>query len=699
MTTLRTPPLLLGAALLFWGWQSGMVLVGALLAVVLESSRVVGIRWELEEKDFRRLWDFTVFLFVGVTLYLVASNETPQAVASLLNDPSPSSQNRVLTQTAKATFLLFRWSPAIFFLFTAAQAYSSQERIPWRVFSPFARRRSAGRKATPASDPRGANTAYPYFAICLAAASIPLQPSQWFFAGFAGLLVWALWYQRSPRVSAAVWASLLALILTAGFFAQRGFYDLAGWANLQGVTWLAQFFTGTTDPKESRTAIGSIGRVKLSGKIVLRVQPKEGWAVPSLLREASYWSFNSPFWASAGQVREFQAALAETNQTVWELAPQKKPDGAVTIAQYLTGHGEDARRGLLALPHGIVRLENLPAFLTSTNRLGVVRVDEGPGLVIYDAYYRKGSTIDAPPSRDDLGVPLREDATLSQVAAELQLAGKSTEEILRAVSAFFFNKFQYSVWLSSGRRSQTNLTPLGNFLLHERAGHCEYFATAAALLLRKAGVPARYAVGYAVQERSGGKYIVRERHAHAWCLAWVDGAWRDFDVTPPGWFAEEARRASWSEWISDAASRLWFEFSKWRWGQTSWRPYIFWALGPLLVLLLIRLFFGKQWKRLRQRKTGGMAGRRWPGLDSEFYQLERELGRRGLFRQANETPFDWLERLRDHPLLAGWREPLVALLNLHYRYRFDPTGLDAQEREDLRSRVTACLQLMRGGTS
>src|SRR5207247_2054170 len=78
---------------------------------------------------------------------------------------------------------------------------------------------------------------------------------------------------------------------------------------------------------------------------------------------------------------------------------------------------------------------------------------------------------------------------------------------------------------------------LGEFLQTTRAGHCEYFASATVLLLRAAGVPARYAVGFSVQEwsRLERRWIVRARHAHSWALAYVDGAWREGDTTPPLW--------------------------------------------------------------------------------------------------------------------------------------------------------------------
>jgi protein-glutamine gamma-glutamyltransferase len=695
VTTLPTPPLLLGVALLFWGWQSGLVLLGILLAVILESSRVVGLRWDLTEKDFRRLYEFCVIFFVGTTLYLFASNDGASALAGLVANPSSATQNRVMAQSTQALLVLFRWTPVIFFLFVAAQAYSTCPFIPRSVVSLIWRRRLARQKAPPPPGPAWVNTAYPYFAVCLLAASVPVAPGPFFFVGFAPLLAWGLWQFRSPRYHPALWVGMLVLVAGAGFLAQRAFLGLSIWAEGSLVNFAVQFIAGHTDPKESRTALGQIGNVKLSGRIVLRLQPKEASPVPSLLREASYRFFKSPDWVGAGKKADFEHAGPGSDLTTWQLAPGRPTNGAVTIAQYLTGHGEDARRGLLALPQGIVKLENLRAFVLSTNRLGVVRVDEGPGLVVYDAYWQPRSTIDAPPEREDLEVPLNESAVLTQVVAQIQLQGKTTDQKLRALSAYFTEHFQYSTWLPSSRSSRSKLTPLAYFLLRAKKGHCEYFATAATLLLREAGVPARYAVGYAVQERAGGQYIVRERHAHAWCLVWRNGAWEDFDVTPPSWSAVEAARASRLEWLSDAWSRIWFEFSKWRWGVADWRNYVLWVVGPVLGLLLARLLLGKRWKRLRGGKAGAASSPAWPGADSEFFQLESAFAGHGLYRAAHETPLDWLARLRAHPLMAALGESFQDVLRLHYRYRFDPAGLGPTERAELRSTVQQCLRKLK----
>ena len=89
--------------------------------------------------------------------------------------------------------------------------------------------------------------------------------------------------------------------------------------------------------------------------------------------------------------------------------------------------------------------------------------------------------------------------------------------------------------------------PVESFLLGERAGHCELFASAAVLLLRVRGVPARYVTGFRGGEWNsvGGYVAVRDDRAHAWAEAFVpDVGWVRVDATPPGPAPPRAGRLS-----------------------------------------------------------------------------------------------------------------------------------------------------------
>jgi transglutaminase-like putative cysteine protease len=79
-----------------------------------------------------------------------------------------------------------------------------------------------------------------------------------------------------------------------------------------------------------------------------------------------------------------------------------------------------------------------------------------------------------------------------------------------------------------------SIDPVEDFLFNRKSGHCEYYASAMALLLRAANIPSRLVSGFKGGEQNAytGAFVVEERHAHAWVEAYVDKDWRTFDPTP-----------------------------------------------------------------------------------------------------------------------------------------------------------------------
>jgi transglutaminase-like putative cysteine protease len=430
--------------------------------------------------------------------------------------------------------------------------------------------------------------------------------------------------------------------------------------------------------------------MKTSGEIVIRLEAGTG-PVPELLREASYRAYKAQTWYAGASKGDFEGIREETNGSgSWILVGARTNTSSVKIASYLPGG-----KALLPLPSTSGRLDHLPAYLLQKNSAGTV-LAQGPGLVIFDASFGPGQMMDSPPTRDDTNVPPKEAFALETVAANLHLSAQSRERALSTISAFFRGNFTYSLWQGYQRLAKTNETPLSRFLLQTRSGHCEYFATATVLLLRQAGFSARYAIGYAVHERAGSRYLVRARDGHAWCLVWnkQKEVWEDFDTTPASWVEAETKRASPLEFLSDAWSRMIFEFSKFRWGQSRLRLFFLWVLVPVLALLLYQIL-----SRSRRRSRGSGKNRSgssvsWPGLDSEFYQLEQKLVERGFARRPGEPLSEWLLRPLADPALDAVKAPLQRLLQLHYRYRFDPEGINHSERQELRNEAQSCLTAM-----
>ena len=85
--------------------------------------------------------------------------------------------------------------------------------------------------------------------------------------------------------------------------------------------------------------------------------------------------------------------------------------------------------------------------------------------------------------------------------------------------------------------------PVEYFLTGSRRGYCMHFASAAALMLREMGIPARYVSGYTVETQPGRKADVLDYAAHAWVEVYVDGyGWHPVEVTPAGaftWYEQE----------------------------------------------------------------------------------------------------------------------------------------------------------------
>jgi hypothetical protein len=697
----------MGATLLFWGWQSDFLPEAVGMALILECPRFIKTRWEFSDDEFARVLTFCFVLLLAAMIFAFNSNSGPAEFGQLLQNPNAASERNAGNASTLTIDALIRWLPMIFFLFVVAQTFSPGNKIPLEVFSPYLRSRMkrARKKGQPLPPSRRFDISYPYFALCLFSASGHAAQDDYFYYGLCLLVLWALWGQRSRRFILPVFFAAFAVAAAAGYWGQHGFIQLVRMAGEYDPQFLSLFWHPRTNPEESMTSIGNIGLMKLSGKIVIRLEPQDG-PPPVYLREASYRKLEEMTYHDRRQL-SWDAGLTnndfpEVSETprdsgMWPLHPAPANKSFVTIACYLNGMNQNNKdpQDLLPLPPDCNRLENLHAYFVYQNNIGAVQA-EGPRLEIFDACYGSGAIMDARPETDtyttnqDLFVPPGEVPALQQVISGLNVSGKSDEEKVAAVGTFFANNFTYSLWQDTSKKFGTNNTPLARFLLVNHTGHCEYFATATVLLLRELGIPARYAVGYYVHEQSGSGYVVRMRDGHAWCLVWdkKNQVWQNFDTTPGTWIKAEEERASPFQFLSDFQSWVQFKIMKFfYYSHNNIRDYIFWALIPTLAFLLYRIFRSSH--RYQKDEEPARLGR--PGLDSEFYRLEQKLVQIGPARERGEPLSLWLGRATKDPYLSGLKQPLENVLSLHYRYRFDPSGLDSTERQALRREVDECL--------
>jgi len=285
-----------------------------------------------------------------------------------------------------------------------------------------------------------------------------------------------------------------------------------------------------------------------------------------------------------------------------------------------------------------------------------------------------------------------------------------------AMESYLRNNFSYTLNLTG----KPGDDPLAHFLFETRAGHCEYFASAMAIMLRTLGIPSREVNGFLPGEFNdlAGDYIVRASDAHSWVEAYFPGSgWVTFDPTPPGagsaaglfsrlalyvdWF-----QLNWNEWIinydfshqiqlarnvrqnsTDWASvvRRKFERMKRRGMNrlTAWQafhPFLSVVFPIALVLALVILRFdwiraSLRWLALSWQLRRSPAERNNPQLASRLYaELLRLLEKRGLARPVSQTPLEFATSSGLQPDLAA---PVREFTELYVEARFGARPCDS----------------------
>jgi len=491
------PPFLMASALLFWGWQTHMEPLALGMAVLLEFPRYIKTRWDISSSDFTRVSDFCALLIIGASAYLF-----------------------MIQQTLYVVVVVMKSLPIAFFPLLFAQNISTQQSIDIRTISILLRMKRMSRE-----DSLRVNLSYPYVILAVLSASFANERGMGFYWGILGLAFWPLFRIRPDRYSRMIWLGLFAASALTGYGIQQSLERLTAYLETKGAEWFYNV-SRETDPFHSSTAIGAIADLKPSHRILFRVFPDHPSHLPLLLREASYNRYRGNEWLAVNTT--FSPVFPEPDNSTWNLGPPPRTARWVEVATDLPKGS-----GVLKLPMGTFRVRELPVVSLSRNGLGAVKTESGPEWLAYRADFGNPTPIDDPPTKDDLTVPKKDSGTVEKVVQSLGLKNLPPEPAIAAVEAFFEAGFTYSLTLKDSGFS----TPLRAFLETGRSGHCEYFATATVLILRAGGIPARYATGFSVHEWNDFEECVRvrDRHAHAWVLAWVGGAWRSVDTTPSIW--------------------------------------------------------------------------------------------------------------------------------------------------------------------
>jgi len=284
----------------------------------------------------------------------------------------------------------------------------------------------------------------------------------------------------------------------------------------------------------------------------------------------------------------------------------------------------------------------------------------------------------------------------------------------RAIEAKLREGYRYD----TATPSAGDADPLEHFLFESKRGHCEFYSTALALMLRTLDVPTRNVTGFVggTWNKFGKFYVVRQGDAHSWVEVFVEGTgWVTFDPTPP---ADSEPRSSttgawaWMRDLLEATSQRWdrhvvgYDLEQ-QYGllqRVSERESgtSLWTTRRMLVgggVILVAVALGG-W--LARRKTSALApsprgagprSRSERAATALYEELETALVTQGISRQPGTPPLRHAQALlaSEHPL----GEEVFDLTNHYLAARFGGLELDDESARELMQRVKALQRLPR----
>ena len=488
-----------------------------------------------------------------------------------------------------------------------------------------------------------------------------------------------------------------------------------------GFTWLVvspikpNRIVGFSDKVE----LGGVGVIRTDPTLVMRVVPGQLSAEPPLrknlyLKGATFDKYDGHGWQRSARITHAQDVdmslvpldryPRETDE-VWkiELEPIQPPVvflPAEAIALELT---EETRRP--ARYRAFVHFGSYGEIeYTSPDQSGLA----------YRAYVPKGGRFAEPRrailTEAYLTVP---DDLSPRIRALAEEWGRGLEDPV-AIANRFQERLRTGYRYDLGSPSGGAADPLDHFLFESKAGHCEFYSTAMAVMLRTLEIPTRNVTGFVggSYNRFGEFYAVRQGDAHSWVEVFLPGlGWQRFDPTPPSMVRHDAANQSVFSTLRELAEalgqtwdrhvvgfdldqqvsllqRLRDRFRKGRsgaeglskgWSAPSKKQWLLVAgLGLGLIVAVV------VWRRRRRPRPELELQQRGKTLDL-YRRLERALAAQGVVRPLTVPPLEHARALQaaGHP--AG--SEAVELTQMYLRGRFSGQPLSGNEQEEFLRRV------------
>jgi transglutaminase-like putative cysteine protease len=290
--------------------------------------------------------------------------------------------------------------------------------------------------------------------------------------------------------------------------------------------------------------LGGFGVIRDDPTVVLRVTPlpRVDEKAPRLslrMRGTSFDRYDGKRWTRSSHPALLLPTLDRENYTIRRSFDRSRDQRMQIVLDHLD-------EAVVFLPYGTVAV-SVPPRTVHAQQIARELLG-GPGLdvryedpdelgLVYTAYVsREAEDAVIPPSPAErraryLQLPKGHER-IAALAQQLTAGTRSdSESAQRLLTYLHSNRFKYSL----SQPDVKGKPPLDAFLFDAHRGHCEYFASAMAIMLRTLGIPSRNVTGFVGGRYNpyGGYYALRQGDAHSWVEAYIDGrGWVTFDPTP-----------------------------------------------------------------------------------------------------------------------------------------------------------------------
>jgi len=311
--------------------------------------------------------------------------------------------------------------------------------------------------------------------------------------------------------------------------------------------------------------LGQIGEIQQSGAVVMHIQIEgdQNGAFDLKWRGITLNLFNGTSWSNPHE-QHFVRRVGGR----FVLAGQETPPVSPAIIHYRVLMEPVASSVFFLAPMPLT-LEGNYRVVSTDNAGAVFDPDPEHPVNSYEARSNIGQPTPTqlravsqnyPPEvlLNNLQTPGTLDPRIARLAEQITGSETNNYDKAGAIERYLRTNFKYTLQLPR----TLNRDPLAAFLFERKQGHCEYFASSMAVMLRSIGIPSRVVNGFRTGEFNDltSQYLIRASDAHSWVEAFFpDYGWISFDPTPA---APVHARSGWSRvaLYVDAAASFWREW-------------------------------------------------------------------------------------------------------------------------------------------